>query len=338
MDVIFEDAHLTVGFATSSPDIPLLVHAHSPAYSISEWIEDNGTSVMKWLLEYGAILFRGFGTKDIEAFRDLTRSVTPQLIEYAGGTSPRLKVDAGIYTSTEYPAQFPITLHNEMSYSCRWPDLIYFYCDTPPAKGGQTPIADSRAVLKLLSDELVSELQSRGVMYARRMFGASSAHASWQWIFQTQERSVVEQFCIERDIAFSWERGDTLVTRETRPAVRVHPITDEAVWFNQAHMWHVSNSPIAIDMKTMRAEDLPMNAYRGDGEPLRVQLLDEIRRAYRASTRMFDWQAGDVLLLDNMLVSHGRMPFTGSRRILVTMGNRPAAVAGLADPAAAGAE
>src|SRR5690242_6814247 len=126
-----------------------------------------------------------------------------------------------------------------MSYGCRWPDLIYFYCDTPPTKGGQTPIADSRAVLKLLSDDLVSELQSRGVMYVRRMFGASSAHASWQWIFQTQERSVVEQFCVERDIAFSWVRGDTLVTRETRPAVRAHPITDEAVWFNQAHMWHV---------------------------------------------------------------------------------------------------
>jgi alpha-ketoglutarate-dependent taurine dioxygenase len=32
------------------------------------------------------------------------------------------------------------------------------------------------------------------------------------------------------------------------------------------------------------------------------------------------WQKGDVALLDNMKISHGRMPFEGDRRILVAMG------------------
>lgn len=53
-------------------------------------------------------------------------------------------------------------------------------------------------------------------------------------------------------------------------------------------------------------------------------MLDHIRRAYEVETYRFQWQRGDVLLLDNMLVSHShshsRTPFTGKRQVLVAMG------------------
>ena len=38
-----------------------------------------------------------------------------------------------------------------------------------------------------------------------------------------------------------------------------------------------------------------------------------------ASAVDVDWRRGDLLLIDNMLVAHGRRPFTGSRRVLVAM-------------------
>ena len=31
---------------------------------------------------------------------------------------------AGVYTSTEYPPEFFISLHNELSYSTRWPSRL----------------------------------------------------------------------------------------------------------------------------------------------------------------------------------------------------------------------
>jgi alpha-ketoglutarate-dependent taurine dioxygenase len=47
--------------------------------------------------------------------------------------------------------------------------------------------------------------------------------------------------------------------------------------------------------------------------------MDEIRGAYDSETVKFDWQRGDLLLVDNMLVAHGREPFTGNRKVLVAM-------------------
>ena len=72
-------------------------------------------------------------------------------------------------------------------------------------------------------------------------------------------------------------------------------------------------------VKEFREEDLPRNAYHGDGSPLEASMLDEIRRVYRAEAISFKWEDGDILMLDNMLAAHGRAPFAGSRRVLVGM-------------------
>jgi hypothetical protein len=154
------------------------------------------------------------------------------------------------------------------------------------------------------------------------MLNSRSSFGSWQRIFGTNDRFAVESFCRARDISFEWRRGDTLHTREVRPAVRTHPVTGERVWFNQAHMWHITNSPIPLDEQLLSEDDFPMNASFGDGSRFDIAMLDDIRSAYRSATRMFEWQAGDLLLLDNMLVAHGRMPFRGPRQVMVAMGNR----------------
>ncbi len=65
--------------------------------------------------------------------------------------------------------------------------------------------------------------------------------------------------------------------------------------------------------------ELPRNVLYADGSAIEDGVLDEIRAAYAATTLSYAWEAGDLLLLDNMLTSHGRAPFAGPRRILVAM-------------------
>jgi alpha-ketoglutarate-dependent taurine dioxygenase len=144
----------------------------------------------------------------------------------------------------------------------------------------------------------------------------------WQEVFQTGERHDVERFCRSAGIDFEWKDGGGLTTRQVCQAIARHPQTGEQVWFNQAHLFHVSSLDAAArDMLLRRfAEDeLPRHAFYGDGGAIEAAVLDEIRAAYEQEAVRFAWEKGDVLLLDNMLTAHGREPFEGPRQVLAGM-------------------
>lgn len=48
-------------------------------------------------------------------------------------------------------------------------------------------------------------------------------------------------------------------------------------------------------------------------------VLEEIREAYKQTATRFDWREGDIRLIDNMLTSHAREPFSRPRKIVVAM-------------------
>jgi hypothetical protein len=94
------------------------------------------------------------------------------------------------------------------------------------------------------------------------------------------------------------------------------------VWFNQADMFHTSSLPPEVRealLSNFTEEDAPNHACFGDGSPIPEQWLDEVRRAYDEAKVMFPWERSDILILDNPLVTHGRMPFKGERKVLVAM-------------------
>jgi alpha-ketoglutarate-dependent taurine dioxygenase len=132
----------------------------------------------------------------------------------------------------------------------------------------------------------------------------------------------VEEFCRQAGIEFEWKGDDELRTTQVCQAVAGHPITGEMVWFNQAHLFHVSSlkSEIRDSLLASSAGEPPRNAYYGDGSAIADNDLDQIRAAYDDAAVIFPWQNDDVLIVDNMLVAHGRKPYRGARRIVVGMG------------------
>jgi hypothetical protein len=146
---------------------------------------------------------------------------------------------------------------------------------------------------------------------------------TWQATFETDDRDVVEAFCRDQEIDFEWIGADRLHTVQECQAVVEHPVTHDELWFNQAHLFHTSALPPEVRDELDASDPMlvPRQVFFGDGEPIPGGLLDDVRAAYDATTIREPWQAGDVLVIDNLLVAHGRDPYEGSRRVLVAMTN-----------------
>jgi alpha-ketoglutarate-dependent taurine dioxygenase len=300
--------------------LPLLASPGVSDLDLPAWAAESRDRIDEQLLQAGGILFRGFGIASIEEFERLCAALSPALMDYSERSTPRSEVSGKVYTSTEYPADQEIPLHNELSYAHQWPRKIWFLCLRAAAEGGETPIADSRAVYGLIPEAVRERFVERQVMYVRN-FGTGLG-LSWSEVFQTEDRGVVEEHCAEAGIELEWGPGDRLRTRAVRPAVTRHPRTGDLVWFNQAHLHHVSSLPAEQRqalLEVVSPEELPFNTYYGDGTEIGEEELAEVRRAYGQATVRFAWQPGDVLMLDNVLSAHGRAPYTGDRKIVVAM-------------------
>lgn len=310
----YEDARRDHGLAT-----PVVLTPKELGPNLALWIHDNSEVLNRLLYEHGAILFRKFKLNGSRDFEQMIAAVGEPLIEYNNRSTPRTQIRGKIYTSTEYPASETIPLHNENSYTHAWAMKLFFFCVKAPEVGGETPIADSRRVYERIAPAIREEFIRKQVRYVRN-YGCLDL--PWQESFQTSSAEEVENACKANRIEFQWFGDGRLKTWQTLPAIARHPVTKQNVWFNQAHLFHVSNLSTELQsslLSSVGEEELPRNAYYGDGTRIDAAALAEIRRVYDAEEIVFPWLSGDVLLLDNMLFAHGRKPFSGPRQVLVGM-------------------
>lgn len=272
------------------------------------------------LVERKALTFRGFGVEpsELDAVMDV---LLPNRLAYVHGNSPRTKVGQNVYTSTEYPPQYTISMHNEMSYAHQWPARLLFYCEKAPLSGGATPVVDGVRWLAAL-DPQVREAFAGGVRYTQNLHAGMGLGRSWQQTFETEERSEVERFLEKTQAAWEWRPDGGLWVSQTRPSTVRHPVTGAEVWFNQADQWHASglgDQTAAALAQIMAEEEMPQSVTFADGTPIPAEYIEQIQERGLSSAVDVDWRAGDLLLIDNVSVGHGRRPFEGPRRVLVAM-------------------
>lgn len=286
------------------------------------WAEENKKGVESFLTTSGALLIRGLNISNSNEFGQVLKVLFGEdLANYTYRSTPRTEVNSKVYTATEYPASEVIPQHNENAYSNAWPMRIGFICLIPAAKMGNTPISDSRVAYNEIPKEIREEFERKKIMYVRNY---SEMDLPWQEVFQTDTKAEVEKFCKENHLEYEWT-DNGLRTKQVNQASILHPVTKEKLWFNQAHLFHVSSLDKELQeglIELLGEEYLPRNTFFGDGTPMDLAALTVIRDVYERTKFTFDWKKQDLLLLDNMLYTHGREPYEGTRQVLVGMARK----------------
>lgn len=286
------------------------------------WLADHHAVLDARLLAHGAVLLRGFDVRCKDDFARVARTVMPTLSAYTGGNSPRTDLGDHIYTSTEYPPQLDLPLHNELACSNRWPATLMFFCRIAPVEGGQTPLVDGRRLLRTLPASLRRMFERERITYCRKL--RTRHHPGpgkpWQVAFETDDRREVEAACARSGASVEWSADGSLRTRVCRQAVIAHPRTGELTWFNQVVLFHPSSVPaVARRFSPEDPRDSHLYCCFEDGTPIDDAIVDELRSHIARCESATPWQQGDVLVIDNLLVAHGRRAFRGPREILLAM-------------------
>jgi alpha-ketoglutarate-dependent taurine dioxygenase len=287
------------------------------------------------LLLRGALLFRGFGVVTPADLARVVAAAGDTTVDYIAGISPRSAVGSGIYTSTELPPPESIPLHSELSYLQDPPRRLWFASAVAARAGGETTLADARAIYRDIDPEIRRRFAERGVRYQCSFHGPTLASAllerfrkvtkSWMDAFGTDDPALVEERCRAIGASARWLRSGRLVMETVRPAVQLHPETREPLWFNSAHLFR--HNPRALGwlryglsrLVFFRPETRTQDAHYADGGTIDLATLGRIQDTLDAHTVPVRWQRGDALWVDNFLCMHGRRPYHGERRLLAAL-------------------
>jgi len=277
--------------------LPLIIEPATEQVDLQDWIRNNRDYIAEKQYRHGGILFRGFGLKDAADHERIAGTICRELFaDY--GDLPREGVGGKVYASTPYPNDKSILYHNESSHLSSWPSRINFMTVKVAEQGGATPVVDCRKVYNDLDPEVRAMFEEKGLTYVRNF--SEGLDVSWQRFFSTDDRAAVERSCAAAGMTCEWHGQDFLRIRQKCRAVIRHPKTGEKTFFNQVQLHHIH----CVDMT-----------------PISDAVMDHVGEVYERNAVRFQWQVGDLVALDNMLVAHARDPFVGERKVVVALGD-----------------
>jgi alpha-ketoglutarate-dependent taurine dioxygenase len=297
------------------PVVQVDAAGHAP-----EWAAENRDALRAAVAERGSVRIRGLGLRDASEAAAVFDRLADALMIEREAFAAREAHSHGVYSSASWPQNQPMCMHHELSYALEFPGLMMFACLGAPTEGGATGVADSEAVLAALPGDLVERFLREGWLLTRSYndeIGASVADA-----FGTDDRDAVESYCRDNAIEFEWQPDGGMRTKQRRSAVMHHPRTGRRCWFNQiAFLSEWTMAPEVRDflVDMYGADGLPFNTRFGGGDPIGEDVVELLNEVYDANTVREPWQAGDLMLVDNIRMAHSREPYEGPREVLVGM-------------------
>lgn len=273
------------------------------------------------LPEFGGVLLRGLPLTGKADFEQVVTGLGYDRLGYQGGIAVR-RNDSGVaLNASQEDHRITLSPHNEMAYLPHYPRKIFFFCETAALDGGEVPINDIRETAKIIPAHILDAFRVRGIRYHRNLpRTATSGEMGWVETFGTDDKGLVEQHLTASDYTYQWTDGDRLQYSYNRDAFTAHPETGEELWFNQVTELHCSYWRAHPEFPSDRPDhEYPATTAYGDGGPIDEDQISFLRGALWRTTRAVRMRRGDVLVLDNQVLQHGRFAFEGPRRHFVSL-------------------
>jgi alpha-ketoglutarate-dependent taurine dioxygenase len=335
-------------WATAIEHLPLVIfpeRAIDDAESMTALLRDERDRVLKQLTEHGALLLRATPYREPAHFVDVMNALRLDYRAYPHLTDNyRKPVHEGVVNASSTDAPLPVPPHTEQAFSSKRPGVLGFMCLQRAAQGGQTPLHDCVAAYRELSPSTKALLDGA-------YFCKTTEHMSEDAVrsnFNTLDRDEIEEVCRQFGLEWSWS-GDKLSFVTKGPCVVTHPLTGETAYscfwtVPSIHYFfrHFHALPAADRKMGVAARVLPLPVFNSilrtcvpffrknyryslvkAGKPLDVPLAvhTELNEAIWRNTTVFEWELGDILLIDNIKVGHSRMPFVPPRHVVASVCN-----------------
>jgi hypothetical protein len=175
---------------------PLVISPPSEDFELSLWFENNKDNLDNLLRQHRAILFRGFANiNSPEDFHNAVEATEYLSMDYVGGAAVRTQLTPRVFTANESPPSEIIPYHHEMAQTPHPPTHLFFFCEIPPAEGGETPILISNEIYEKVRTrfpDFITDIETHGVHYIRVMSEEddpiSAIGRGWKSTFLCEEK------------------------------------------------------------------------------------------------------------------------------------------------------
>jgi hypothetical protein len=180
-----------------------------------------------------------------------------------------------------------VHLHAELGYFPVSPDIMWFRCLRPPCSAGETTICDGALLWDSLSPDVQFALRRRNLRYV-----ALWEPKVWRKYFQVQDVGALgEKMNALEGVTYTLAE-DRLYFEYVVPAVRPTKYGSRMAFSNSLlHYW---------------LDGMRELVQFEDGRDIPEDLIRAILRAAGPITERIAWRSGDILLIDNSRMLHGR--------------------------------
>lgn len=242
---------------------------------------------------YGFLLFRGFETS-VDTFTQFSNSLSQNFRNYAGGVFNRRVINGNETILSVNDFNDEIKLHGEMYYQQDIPLMLWFFCAQPASQDGETILCDGKLLFNKLSSTLQELFSHKKLKYSGHL-----NKESWQKRYKTDDLSVVKQICKSNNVQLQINEDESIDIHFICPAI--HPSRDGkySVFINSLlPAKHLSPNSVVFDDNSQITDDI----------------VAEINEIAESITLEISWQKGDILMIDNTRIMHGRRAFSDSQR------------------------